>query len=239
MRFLLNFSVPLFIFTFVTPLKASKVQVVALEDNVFYTQGDPTIPKITLQLENTVLAEMPEVLIWQIGLDIVPAASAVGTVGFEAASEPTDYLFAGSSSPFAIPSLPQPAPPSSVVVSDALIFASTGVPLLANTPKSIVLLDFSVSANAEGLFNLVLSPFDANSISSSSWSPQLVFNPMDAMEFDNAQVGSSFESRIVASIHITSVPEPSTVIPFGLGFLCLATQRNRAKTHAPSNAASR
>jgi len=38
---------------------------------------------------------------------------------------------------------------------------------------------------------------------------------------------------------IAQVPEPNTVIPFGLGFLCLATQRNRAKTLVPSNAASR
>lgn len=234
MRFILHCSLSLLLFTLAIPMEASTVRVIASKDKIVHQQGDPTSPSITLQLENTVLGEMPEVLIWQLGIDIVPSATAVGSIGFAEAAKPTDYLFSGFSSPLSIPSLPQPMPPASLNVSDSLIFAPNGIPLLALNPRNVVTLVLSLSDDAEGLFNLVLVPFGGDIFGGSSWAPQLVFNPMDASEFENAEMGSSFDSRTVASILVVAVPEPCCSVLFGMGFVGWMVARRDPKRRTSS-----
>ena len=202
-----------------TTSRATTVQVVASQAEVIHQLGSASLPNITLQLESTSADVSPEVLIWQLGLEILPSDEATGTVGFLMANEPTDYLFAGSSTPMSFPSLPQPVPPSTLDISDANILAPSGTALLFGNPINVIDLLFEFSNDAEGVFQLVLAPFSTSPIGSSSWSPELVLNPIDAMEFANAKAGSNEETRVIASINVLSVPEPISFIMLVAGVI--------------------
>jgi len=208
-------------------LNAAAVRVVALEDEVSYQTGDSSPPAITLQLENIDAGETPTILLWQLGLEIVPADGATGSVSFLAAEEPSDYLFFADSSPMSSPMLPQPVSITSLDISGANILAPSGTSLAFGSPRNVVDLTFTVSDDAAGRFEIVLAPFSTSPFGSSAWAPQIVLDPKDNMEFDNARAGSSSASRVVASIEVLTVPEPSSFVTLGIGLAAWTVLRKR------------
>ena len=175
----LNFLMSIFFF----PVTASAVRIISLESEVVITDGDTQQADAALQIQSTTPDEMPNILVWQLGLEIVPSDTATGNVGFKEMHIPDNYLFPGMSFPMSIPNLPQSTPPSSITISD---FYVPGVALVDNTPRNLITLDFRSSENASGIFHLVLSPFSNSTLNSSMWASELILDPADAQEFENA-----------------------------------------------------
>ncbi|MEM8945044.1 MAG: hypothetical protein AAGD11_07665 [Planctomycetota bacterium] len=227
MRLLLFYSSLLYHLFLALPTEATTVSVAASQAVVTHLQGDANSPAVTILLENTSADQTPAVFVWQLGLQIIPTVEAVGTIGFAAATEPSDSLFAGTSPPLAFPPLPQTPSPNTIDVSAANILAPTGVPLRAGEPKNVVDLLFDVSSDAAGAFQLVLAPFGTQPVGTSSWASQLIFNPMDAMPFENGAMGSSVGSRVLATIEVLPVPEPATIWSSSVAISLLAARRGR------------
>jgi len=208
-------NVALLLTLFATPTVAATVRVTANQDEIVHQRGSSVAPTITLQLVNLVVGETPEILIWQLGLDIVPRPTAIGTLDFSAAEKPVDYLFPDPAKPIpstlALPSLDAGG-------SSATLFPiSQGVLLTEDIPRNILSLEFAVSSDAAGVFDIVLAPFASDFSRTSYWTSELIVNPADFSEFENAQVGSDTTTRTVASIRVVVVPEPQSWTTLVLG----------------------
>ncbi|MEX2112999.1 MAG: hypothetical protein WD845_07420 [Pirellulales bacterium] len=135
---------------------------------------------------------------WSLGLEIVPDASATGTLEFASATVPNEYLLAGRSGGL----IPPFAGPSTSIApigdSDALF---TGI-LVPGTGKSLLASTFVASPDAQGLFRIfaVGDPFTGSNWFSSDF--------QNTRSFANAP----FTGGPVEIGSITIVPEPSSLL---------------------------
>jgi len=162
-----------------------------------YTAGSGSPAEFTLQLVNEEAFETPPIILWQLGLAIVEAGATTGQVKFSSVAAPADPLFG---------TFPGPGPPivnpvGNVVVSDVDI-SNEGVVISADGTRNILQISLSMSANAEGLFALTMSGFDAAMPDQSSY-----WLPADEgalpLPFDNAPTQMGSEDIVLATLLVT------------------------------------
>ena len=209
--------------------RAATLRVVAETPEMKLVQGAQSTISVPLKLTNPE-STTTSVAVWLTTLQILPDATAVGSVKFLSASEPDDYFMKGLT-PFG-PNLVLGGPPPTLqaTFSDAAFLSPTGAPVPAESTVSLFDVSIELSPDALGKFRVVMLPFNLQTIESSSWS--LGSDGGTQLTFDNGEAGDGLTERTLATIEVVPVPEPSmATLTSALGVVFLRRYRGRISGH--------
>ncbi len=98
---------------------------------------------------------------WTLGLEIVPESGAVGTVDFATATIPTTNYLLGANS---LGLLPAPTLPATTIptIADADGDPVGSGVLVPTTGANLLALTFSASGGAQGVFDILATPYDTS-----------------------------------------------------------------------------
>jgi hypothetical protein len=184
----------------VTECRSECLELSAVDGLVPIPSGSTTSHTTTLRLTNT-SPHPAEVVVWQIGLSVVPDASAVGSVEIASSFTPDDYLL-DTLSPFGpLPSFDTPLPGVVGRFSDAAFGSPLGGIIAPGETRNLLQLTLAFSPGAAGTFSVVLHPF-ANGFMDSSWGASGFGEPIPFC--DGSQVTTLF------TLSLNAVPEPTS-----------------------------
>jgi hypothetical protein len=188
----------------VSPSSVASALSITGEDLV-WNQLDPS-PIYIVGIQNLEASTDP-LFAWSLGLEIVPDAGAVGTLQFDSATLPPDYLLDGRSGGLT-PALSGPTTSIAPIGDSDSDFTGIEVP---STGKNLLATTLVASPDAQGLFRIfaVGDPFTG-----SNW-----FS--DDFENTRAFANVPFTGGPVEIGSITIVPEPSTAALATIGFVAI------------------
>lgn len=169
--------------------------------NLSWNPANPS-PVFTVGVENSD-ATTDHLLAWSLGLEIVPAAGALGTVkfaGFIDPTSPSDYLLDGDSAGLLTLAA---FPTTSIAPIGDNTVSATGVPIPA-TGKFLLQVNFVASPDARGTFDIVVH---ADQFTGAYWSGL----SLEAQSFLNAPLPGG--STKIGQLSV--VPEPATWLMAG------------------------
>lgn len=191
------------------------------------TPSDATLPvpagaadlrTLTISFQNTGVASI-ELLVWQLGLSVIPGEGSTGTVEIQNFAAASDYFLSGLSP--AGPVAPLDTLPSvSALITDAAVLSPSGGVVSAGASEKVLDVTLSISADAQGTFYLAMYPF-ADQFESSSWGSAPLPIPLP---FDNGGLDADLAARTLTTITVT-VPEPMSLALAGACLLNLLIAR--------------
>jgi hypothetical protein len=177
--------------------------------------GSGVSPTFTVGIENLTSPATDQLFAWQLGLLIVPEASATGTLKFLTATLPSNYVLAGKTTTGLLPAFSGPSTSISPFIGDATS-DPTGVVVPASG-DNLLAVTFTASSNAKGFFDIFAVP----GVQASTWFDQN-FNQRDFANVPstggNVQIGTM-------DIGQASIPEPQSVVLLLSGLLTLVAYR--------------
>jgi hypothetical protein len=201
-----------------TAIRATAGQLSLSGQNPIWNPQQASSPEFVVGVANTSSTTDP-LFAWQLGLEILSLPGATGSLQFNTAQLPPNYLLTGRSGGLT-PAFTGPAT-SIAVISDSdsqflgIIVPATGTALLET--------DFVASPNARGVFQIAVVP---DQFQGASW----FSSDFGARNFANAPFGGG----PVAIGTVTVVPEPSGLLlcMSGVGVACMLWlgQRHTRKT---------
>ena len=190
----------------------------------FVVDASPSLVGVTSSANVTVSATVrltnssvgaEELLVWQAGLSIVPAPSAMGAVTISGINQPLDYVLKDVSIFGPTLAFGSTVPSAFVVLADASAALSGGAVPPGGT-GSLLGLTIAIPAGASGSYRLEMTPFDADPDKASMW---LGSSSPFPVPYDNAGPGAGSGPRTLMTINVQAVPEPSGQVLI----LCCAT----------------
>ncbi|MFI5001170.1 MAG: hypothetical protein ACHQK9_14940 [Reyranellales bacterium] len=181
--------------------------------------GSGVSPTFTVGIENLTSPATDQLFAWQLGLLIVPEASATGTLKFLTATLPSNYVLAGKTTTGLLPAFSGPSTSISPFIGDATS-DPTGVVVPASG-DNLLAVTFTASSNAKGFFDIFAVPLVVPGAPASTWFDQN-FNQRDFANVPstggNVQIGTM-------DIGQASIPEPQSVVLLISGVLTLVAYR--------------